>query len=300
MLPLKIVYQPPSALIENARNARTHSTRQVEQIARSITAFGFITPVLVDARNQIIAGHGRVRAAMMLGLEKVPTVSVEHLTDAQKRAFMIADNRIAELSGWDEQMLAVEFEELSSVDAPFEITDTGFELPKIDLLIEDRHKPKEEHDPADDPVAPNRVEKVARLGDLWLLGRHALFVGDARDLQSYRVLLGRERAQMVFIDPPYNCPIQGHVSGLGKVRHEEFVMASGEMTSAQFEAFLGATFECLVAASIDGSTPPIRSLAQRRSPIWRCGERSRSQSGSRSSPRASRTGSTGSPAIQRF
>jgi 16S rRNA G966 N2-methylase RsmD len=250
---LKVVYQSPRVLTENARNSRTHSAGQIDQIAKSITSFGFITPVLVDTSNQIIAGHGRVRAAKKLGLEKVPTISVEHLTEAQKRAFVIADNRLAELSGWDEQMLGLEFEELSSLEAPFEITDTGFELPKIDVLIEDLHKPEDKHDPADDPVAPSRVQKVAQLGDLWLLGRHALFVGDALDARSYPALLGRERAQMVFVDPPYNVPIQGHVSGLGKARHDEFVMASGEMSSAEFESFLQTTFQRLVAASIDGA-----------------------------------------------
>lgn len=250
---LKIAYQPPSALIENARNSRTHSSRQVEQIAKSITSFGFITPVLVDAGNHIIAGHGRVRAAKLLQLERVPTVAVEHLTEAQKRAFVIADNRLAELSGWDEQILALELEELSSLEAAFEITDTGFELPKIDVLIEERHKPKPEVDSADAPVALSRVEKVARPGDLWLLGRHKLFVGDALDRLSYRVLLAGERADIVFIDPPYNVPIQGHVSGLGKARHDEFVMASGEMSSDEFQRFLRTTFERLIAVSVDGS-----------------------------------------------
>lgn len=253
MKPLQITYRDPATLLPHPRNARQHSDKQVEQLTASIRSFGFNAPVLIDAGNQILAGHGRVEAAKKLGLERVPTIAVEHLSTAQARAFMLADNRLAELSTWDFEMLAVELEELSSADEPFEITDTGFELPKIDVLIEERHKPKEEQDPADDPVAPERVEQVARLGDLWLLGRHMLFVGNALDRQSYQALLGRERAQMIFIDPPYNVPIQGHVSGLGKAQHREFVMGSGEMTSAAFEGFLRTTFERLVEVSVDGS-----------------------------------------------
>lgn len=250
---LQIHYKNPADLRPHPRNARTHSDRQIDQIAASIRSFDFNSPVIVDDDGQILAGHGRVLAAIKLGLEQVPCVALKHLTDAQRRAFMLADNRLGELSDWDEGILALELEELSVVDEPFEITDTGFDMPKIDVLIEDRHKPDVEADPADAPVDDSKVEAVARLGDLWLLGRHRLFVGSALDRESYPVLLDKKQAQMVFIDPPFNVPIQGHVSGLGKAQHSEFVMASGEMSDAEFEAFLRTAFTRLVEASVPGS-----------------------------------------------
>lgn len=252
MTPLQIRYRSPDALTAHPRNARRHSAKQIDQIAASISAFGFNAPVLVDREGQILAGHGRVEAARRLGLATIPTVAMEHLTDAEKRAFMLADNQIAGQSTWDLQMLATELEQLTLVDEPFELTDTGFEMPEIDALVESLHKPTAE-DPADQDVDPASVERVAQEGDLWLLGKHRLFVGDALDPLSYKVLLGSEKAQMVFIDPPYNCAINGHVSGLGKVRHREFKMASGEMSSSEFMSFLRTAFERLIEVSLDGS-----------------------------------------------
>jgi hypothetical protein len=249
MNPLKIAYRSPSQLRHHPRNAREHSASQIDKIAASIRSFGFNSPVVIDASGHILAGHGRVLAALKLGLDVVPVVAIEHLSAAQRRAFMLADNRIGELSSWDEDVLADELEYLSVLDEPFEITDTGFELPKIDALIEERHKPK--NDPVDAPVT--NVEAVARVGDLWLLGRHRLFVGNALERQSYQALLDGQRAQMVFIDPPFNVRVEGHVSGLGKAHHGEFVMASGEMSDAEFEQFLRTSFTRLVEASADGA-----------------------------------------------
>lgn len=253
MTKLEITYQSPAALMPHPRNARKHSEKQVDKIAASIRSFGFNAPVLVDAHNMLLAGHGRTLAAIKLGLANVPTVRVEHLSDGQRRAFMLADNQIGDLSSFDENVLAIEFEELAVLDEPFELTDTGFEMARIDVLIEDHHKPQASIDTADDPVDGQRVKPVARLGDLWLLGRHRLFVGNSLDRASYRALLDGRKAEMVFIDPPFNVPIKGHVSGLGKARHGEFVMASGEMSDVEFTAFLRTAFERLAAASIDGS-----------------------------------------------
>lgn len=252
MRSLKIAYLSPQTLVPHPRNARVHSDRQIEQIASSIRAFGFNSPVLVDGRNQILAGHGRVQAALRLGLDRIPTVSIEHLSESQRRAFMLADNRLGELSRWDDDVLAAELEALSAIDEPFEITDTGFELPKIDVLIEERHKP-EPDDPADAPVDESSVDRVARVGDLWLLGRHQLFVGNALEADSYRALLGGAKAQLVFIDPPFNVPISGHVSGLGKNQCREFVMASGELSEAQFQEFLQTAFRRLIENSMEGA-----------------------------------------------
>lgn len=253
MTPLKVTYVSLDQLRPHPRNARLHSDQQIDKIAASIRSFGFNAPVLVDANNQILAGHGRVEAARKLGLVQIPTISIEHLSEGQRRAFMLADNRLSELSTWDEGLLAAELEELITFDEPFEITDTGFELPRIDSLIEDRHKAEAPADPADKPIDPTSVEGVARMGDLWLLGRHRLFVGNALEPASYQALLDGAKAQMVFIDPPFNVPIQGHVSGLGKARHGEFVMASGEMSDEEFEAFLRAAFVRLIKASAAGS-----------------------------------------------
>lgn len=250
---LQIAYRPPADLTAHSRNARKHPPRQIEKLKASINAFGFNAPVIVDRTGKILAGHGRVQAAIELGLAEVPTVTVDHLSEMSARAFMLADNETSRLSFWDEELLADELQELTAVDEPFEITDTGFDLARIDVLIEERNKQEEEVDTADAPVDPATVEPVSRLGDLWLLGKHRLFVGSALDPLSYKVLLNSEKAQMIFTDPPFNVKVQGHVSGLGKARHHEFVMASGEMNDDEFEAFLRTTFQNLIAASVDGA-----------------------------------------------
>ena len=254
MTNLQIAYVDPSTLAPHPRNARRHSAKQIDQLTVSISEFGFNTPILIDDQNQVLAGHGRLAAAMQLGLTQVPVVTIDHLTEAKSRGFMLADNRLGELSDWDEEILALELEELCEIDQTFEITATGFEMPKIDVLIEERHKPKvEEEDPADREVDPRTVESVAKPGDLWLLGRHRLFVGNALERESYQALLGGERAEMVFVDPPFNVPVQHHVSGLGKAKHPEFLMASGELSDAEFIAFLRTSCMRLIESSIDGS-----------------------------------------------
>jgi len=249
---LAITYRDPQSLKPSPTNSRAHSNKQIRQVARSIRSFGFLTPVLIDADDVIVVGHCRTEAAKSLGLDAIPTVRVEHLTDAQKRAFMIADNRLGDLSSFDERKLAIELEQLQVLDLDFEITDTGFEIGEVDRLIRDFHEQPQD-DPADLPVDPQQVRKVARRGDLWALGKHLLFCGDALDPLSYKTLLGGAPAQMVFTDPPYNVRIQGHVSGLGKVRHREFAMASGEMSSLEFTAFLKSVFHHMARASEDGA-----------------------------------------------
>lgn len=241
MTKLAIRYVSPDALCANPRNARTHSDAQINQIAASIRSFGFNVPVVVDGKGTILAGHGRMEAARRLGLGEVPTVAIEHLDEAQRRAFMLADNRLNELSCWDEDILALELEELALCDGPFEITDTGFELEVVDQLVEERHKKDSEPDKEDPPIERGSVPRVTRLGDLWLMGKHRLFVGDALDPESYRVLLDGAKAQLVFADPPYNVKIRGHVSGQGDAR--EFVMGSGEMSQDEFSIFLSQTID---------------------------------------------------------
>jgi len=235
-------------------NARQHSKKQIRQIANSIKAFGFNVPILVDRYDNVIAGHGRLLACRELGMTEVPTLCLEHLTEAQIRAFMIADNRLTEISTWDEQMLAEQLQELSLLDLDFDIEVTGFEMGEIDLRIaslEDEAEPGE--DPADAlPELPARPP-ISKRGDLWNLGRHRVLCGNALDRADFAALMGEEQAVSVFTDPPYNVPIHGHASGLGSIHHRPFPMASGEMDTAEFTAFLRQVCLNLAAFSTEGS-----------------------------------------------
>lgn len=244
-----IQHLPVDALRPYANNPRTHSKKQVRQIADSIEEFGWTNPVLIDADNGVIAGHGRIAAAKLLGMSDVPVMSIDHLTDAQKRAYIIADNKLAENAGWDDQLLSIELQALSDLEINFDIELTGFEMSEIDVLLG-----------ADVPAEPEAVPEpdtdtppVSRTGDLWYVGPHRLYCGDALDPLSWRVFLQGDKAQMVFCDPPYNVPIAGHVSGLGKAKHREFAMASGEMTQDGFTAFLRSAFRNLADISEEGA-----------------------------------------------
>lgn len=235
-----------------ARNARTHSKKQVRQIADSIEAFGFTNPVLIDRHFSILAGHGRVEAARLLGQEAVPCLYVDDLSEAQKRAYVLADNKLALNAGWDEELLATELEDLITLDAGFDIGVTGFSIPEIDGLIEGREV-VEAGDPADDDIPDLEGPARCRLGDLWQLGPHRLICGDALDKQDISALMNGETAGMVFTDPPYNVPINGHVGGSGAIQHREFAMASGEMSQDEFTSFLHRAFANLATCSADGS-----------------------------------------------
>lgn len=248
---LSIKYLPITALRPRANNPRTHSDKQVRQIANSIERFGFTNPVLIDANGAIIAGHGRVEAAKLLGQGTVPTIRLEDLSEAEIRAYVIADNKLAELAGWDREVLALELQGLLHLDLDFDVSITGFETPEIDVLVEELGQKKA--DPADQVPPPDKGPAVTRPGDLWLVGPHRLLCGDATRPEAYARLLEGAKAQLVFTDPPYNVPIDGHVGGLGKVKHREFAMASGEMSEAEFTAFLTTVFQNLAGASADGA-----------------------------------------------
>ena len=252
MTRLTIEHRPPRELKPYSRNARIHSQKQIAEIAASIKTFGFNNPILIDRDDGIVAGHGRVEAAKQLGLATIPTIRLDHLSEAQKRAYILADNKLAEKAGWDAEILAIELQHLMEIDLDFDIAVTGFELPEIDVLIEGLETKPVKADPADEvPVIDGPV--VTRPGDLWQIGPHRLICGDATKPESYVPLLAGEQAQLVFTDPPYNVKIDGHVSGLGSVKHREFAMASGEMTKAQFTGFLEKVFDNLVRSSIDGA-----------------------------------------------
>jgi len=251
MANLHVEFLPISDLKPNPRNARLHSKKQLHQIAASIDEFGFNVPVLIDGGNVVIAGHGRVEAARKLGMETVPVLRIEHLTEEQKRAFALADNKIALNSDWDLEILQLDMKELSALDLNFDLEITGFETAEIDLLIDGATAPTKAD--RSDIVPEKQAEAVSRLGDLWLLGDHKLVCADACDKASYAELMDGEAARLVFTDPPYNVPIEGHVGGLGAVKHREFKMASGEMSPAEFEQFLKTVFANMAEVSVNGA-----------------------------------------------
>lgn len=237
-----------SALRPYPKNAWTHSPKQIRQIAKSIKSFGFTNPVLIDKDNCILAGHGRVEAAKLAGLTEVPAVVISHLTPAQKKAYILADNRLAELSGWDKNILKVEQEELQRIeDGDFDLTLTGFETPEIDVLLAPQDAPAIENAGFLAKSIPARVKS----GDLWQLDKHKLLCTDSTQSSSFSRLLGEEKANLIVTDPPYNVKISGHVRSGEKYR--EFAMASGEMSQSEFSQFLKGVFTLLAEYSIPGS-----------------------------------------------
>jgi DNA modification methylase len=250
---LAIEYLAVASLRLDPKNARLHSDKQVRQIAQSIEAFGFNVPVLVDANSQVLAGHGRVRACELLRIAQVPVIRLEHLSEQQRRAFLIADNRLSENSEWDSRLLGEQLKILSEAELEFSLEATGFEMGEIDLFIENLSPASEGADDPADALPEPSCAQVSRIGDLWQLGKHRVLCGDALSVDSYKSLMGDCLAHMAFTDPPDNVPIAGNESGKGKNRHHKFVMASGEMSEAEFTGFLTNTFARLAMYSLPGS-----------------------------------------------
>lgn len=248
--PFVVEHVPIESLKPNPQNARTHSKRQIRQIAASIEEFGFNNPILVGRDGKIIAGHGRWEAGKLNGLTHMPTIRLEHLTPDQLRAYVLADNRLAEKAGWDVSILAIELQQLLNAELSFDVSITGFEAPEIDLILGDAGGQSDE----DDEISTGEgLPVVTRPGDVWHSGRHIVACANALDQHSYDLILGGARADVVFTDPPYNVPINGHVSGKGRIRHREFPMASGEMGEGQFAEFLARSCTLLAANSREGS-----------------------------------------------
>lgn len=220
-------------LIPYARNSRTHSDEQVAQIAASIKEWGWTTPVLVDETGQIIAGHGRILAARKLGIEEVPVILAKGWTDAQKRAYVIADNKLALNAGWDNEMLALEFGELEGVGFDLELT--GFTLDEIDAL-----KPVELNEGlTDEDEIPNvPADPVTKLGDVWVLGKHRLLCGDSTSIEQMEQLTHGQLVDMWLTDPPYNVAYEGKTKDALKIKNDS-------MSDDQFRQFLR---DCYVAA----------------------------------------------------
>jgi DNA modification methylase len=245
-----VVSRLVSDLREFPGNPRRHPEAQIASLMKSIQRF-WTNPILIDEAGTILAGHGRWEAAKRLRMTKVPTVTVSGLSDSEKRAVVIADNRLPEQAIWDFDLLRDHFRDLIKLD--FDVELTGFSTGEIDLLI-DGSANSVTTDPADDladlhPKGP----AISQLGDVWELGRHRLACGDAQGRETHQRLLSGELAEMMVTDPPYNVRIDGHAMGRGKVRHREFAMAAGEMSAAAFKAFLNRFIRCAISSSRDGS-----------------------------------------------
>lgn len=248
---LNILHLPIEELAPYTRNARTHTPSQISQVAKSIKAFGFINPILIDEQGTIIAGHARLMAAREIGLKQVPVIRVEHLSEDEKRAYILADNKLAENAGWNEELLRVELDYLSQVDIDIDVDLTGFSIPEIDIYLGQAEENIPEEPPPPLPSGPENT--ITQPGDLWLLGPHRILCGDCRDSSIIDTLMNGRDARMVITDPPYNVPVGGHVCGLGKHQHENFAMASGEMSPEEFTAFLSESLGELARCSLDGS-----------------------------------------------
>jgi hypothetical protein len=211
--------------------------------------------VLIADDDGIVAGHGRVAAAKLLGIETVPVVRLSHLSEAERRAYVIADNKLALNAGWDREMLAIELQGLLDLD--FEVELTGFSLAEVDIVLDEARESAPDGADAsiEDTIPPYRHEgpAVTRAGDLWMLGRHRLICGDAREAGAYAALLGDEVVDLICTDPPYNLPIDGHVCGSGRIRHRPFAMGVGEMNEEQFTRFLVDTLRLAAARCRGGA-----------------------------------------------
>jgi len=230
---LQVVERATNTLVPYANNARHHPRAQIRKIADSIRHFGFTNPLLIDEAGMILCGHGRYEAALQLGMPMVPTILLSELSEEDRRAYILADNVIAEKAGWSKKMLATELQGL--VEIGYDLSFTGFDMIEIDTALS-----FDTDEPVDDDVVelPGESPAITRLGDLWTIGPNRLVCGDARELATLEALMGDERAELAVLDPPYNVKISGNVSGLGKHKHGEFVMGSGEMSDAAFSTDL--------------------------------------------------------------
>jgi hypothetical protein len=243
---LAVTYRTVADLIPDPRNARTHSKRQIDQIRESIKAFGFTNPILADPEGHIIAGHGRLQAARAMGFNEVPTIILSGLSETQKRALRIADNKIALNASWDLEILQLELGELASLDVDIDPTLTGFSTGEIDVVLTSAT------DPDDEVIPPVPTTPRTKPGDVWILGDHRVGCGDGRDTGFLQRVIGHEaRVDAAFLDPPYNVRIGGHAVSAGS--HREFAMASGEMSEVEFRSFLADALGAAARSSRDGA-----------------------------------------------
>jgi DNA modification methylase len=249
-LHLQIEEIPINQLKRNARGPRVHPDKQIVMLARNIDTFGFLVPCVIDENNRLLSGNARVVAAERLGMKTIPVIRVRHLSDAEKRAFIIADAKLAELGSWEPDLLRGELQFFTDLNVDFDFSVIGFETAEVDIILESSADAAEDGVPT---CVVHGQQAVSRIGDLWRAERHRIYCGDALATDSYDALLDGVRARLVFTDPPYNVPIRGHVGGAGGVQHREFPMASGEMGSDQFSSFLAHIAKNLATYSLDGS-----------------------------------------------
>jgi hypothetical protein len=249
VLSARIVWQRLNGLSPFPDNPRHHPEKQICSLARSLSKFGWAKPIIIDETNTILCGHGCYAAAQRLSLKEVPTLTLVGLTPAKKRALVIADNRVAEGSAWEMDLLKVQFQELAKID--FDVELTGFSTGEIDLILDGNEQASDLADNLEDGALDGPAVSVE--GDLWKLGTHRVICGDARIPVTIQALLGNSLVEMLVTDPPYNVRIKGHVQGRAKKKHREFAMASGEMSRPEFTSFLSAVMSQAVRFSAKGS-----------------------------------------------
>ena len=247
---LTMAYMPIGDIKSNPRDPRVYQRAEKRRIAKALKKFGPI-PLILDAEGNLISGNIWLLAMIMAGFSEIPVIVAHHLTLAEAEAFMLAQVRLVELGKWDERLLGEVLRDLTLQDLDLDLSITGFDPPEIDLKILALDNPSDGPDPADEPVPLG--PSVSRRGDVWILGLHRLLCADSLITESYKALLLGEAAHIIFSDPPFNVEIAGNVSGLGVVTHREFAMASGEMSEAEFVAFLTTVLTLMAANSVDGS-----------------------------------------------
>lgn len=246
---VQVEYLSLNAVKNYHRKLRKSSKKQLEKTQRMIHECGYMPPTVIDKDKCIVIGEYFVEAARKMGLEEIPTISVEHLSEQQIRTLRIAYDRISEEAVWDPKMLAEEFRELEITFPDIDLSCTGFEVAEIDIML----NMSSSDDEGDDVPLPAEGPAVIKLGELWQLGEHKLYCGDSLFKESYEVLMAGEKAQLCFTDAPYNVKIDGHVGNSGKIKHREFVQGSGELSSEEFKKFLLTAHKHMAENSADGT-----------------------------------------------
>ena len=265
--------RPVASLKPHPHNSRTHPRSQLNRLAASLKTFGAVRPVLTDETDTIIAGHGIWEAAKLAGIAELPVVRIGHLTPDQVRAYLIADNKLAQLSRWDEKELALELGHLLSIEGGFDVAVTGFDVGEIDLLLE----PEKSVDAADAILVTPAGPAVTKPGQLWILGKHRIHCSNALKPASYKRLFEGKQADATFTDPPFNVKIDGHVSGRGRRKHREFAMAVGELSKAQFTAFLAKALRLIGGNSRPGAASFVCMDWRHIGELLEAGERARAE-----------------------
>lgn len=252
---LVVEYMEIDKIIPYERNPRIHTNKQVQQIVDSIGQFRFTVPIIIDEKNVVTAGHGRLLAALKLGMKEVPVIKLTHLTEAQKKMYRITDNKLTENGQWDENFLKLEFIDLGEMELDCSLDITGFDMGEIDVMLDssvvEKNKEPDEKLNATPYIGDDEV--VSQEGDIWELGKHRIICANSLLKETYQKLLGDKKARLIITDPPFNVKVDGHVCGNGSVKHKEFAMAIGEMTEDEFIAFLTTVFMLLKDFSMNGS-----------------------------------------------